>query len=41
MFGILFFLIGILGEYIGMIYDEVKGRPQFIVDELIGIEKND
>jgi len=24
-----------------MIYDEVKGRPQFIVDELIGIEKND
>ncbi len=41
MFGILFFLIGIVGEYIGMIYDEVKGRPQFIVDELIGIEKKD
>ena len=25
--------IGILGEYIGRIYDEVKGRPLFILDE--------
>lgn len=25
--------MGILGEYIGRIYDEVKGRPQFVVAE--------
>ena len=28
--------VGILGEYIGRIYEEVKGRPKFIVDEAIG-----
>lgn len=29
--------IGILGEYIGRIYDEVKGRPTFIVDRAVNI----
>jgi len=29
--------VGILGEYIGRIFDEVKGRPLFIVSETIGI----
>jgi glycosyltransferase involved in cell wall biosynthesis len=27
--------IGILGQYIGRIYDEVRGRPQYIVDGFI------
>ncbi len=36
LFGMLFFLIGIIGIYIARIYDEVKDRPNFIVDEKIG-----
>jgi glycosyltransferase involved in cell wall biosynthesis len=35
--GIQLLAIGILGEYIGRIYDDVKGRPLYIVDELINI----
>ena len=38
LFGILFLLIGILGEYMGLVYEEVKSRPVYIVDELVGIK---
>ncbi len=31
--------VGILGEYIGRIYDEVKRRPKFIVDRAVGFEQ--
>ncbi len=36
MFGILFFILGILGQYIAQIYEEVKARPTYIVAKLIG-----
>jgi dolichol-phosphate mannosyltransferase len=30
--------LGILGEYLGRVYDEVKGRPLFTLREVAGIE---
>jgi dolichol-phosphate mannosyltransferase len=38
LFGILFILLGILGEYIARILEEVRSRPRFIVSERIGFE---
>ena len=32
-------ILGLLGEYIGRIYEETKHRPIYIVDELIGFEQ--
>ncbi len=33
--------LGIIGEYLGRIYDEVKRRPIYIVDEALGFEDED
>jgi dolichol-phosphate mannosyltransferase len=37
--GIQLISVGILGEYIGRIYEEVRGRPKFIVDRTEGFSK--
>ena len=38
LFGILFCLLGIVSIYIGQIYEEVKGRPNFIVRQTVGLD---
>jgi len=37
LFGILFSMIGIVSEYVGLIYEEVKQRPNFIVRRRVGL----
>ena len=36
LFSMLFLILGVMGEYISRIYDEVKSRPNFIVKNKIG-----
>jgi dolichol-phosphate mannosyltransferase len=36
-FAVLFVYLGILGEYIARIFENVKSRPRFIVEEAVGI----
>jgi dolichol-phosphate mannosyltransferase len=38
-FGAITFMLGIIAEYLGLIYEEVKGRPNFVVAEQLGIKQ--
>ena len=40
MFGILFILLGLMGEYIGRILIETRNRPRFIINEQVGFNLN-
>ena len=37
--GVQMIAIGILGEYIGRIYEEIKQRPLYVVRERVGFEE--
>jgi polyisoprenyl-phosphate glycosyltransferase len=37
--GVILLILGIIGEYIGRIYDESKARPLYLVNELVGFER--
>lgn len=37
VFGVLTLILGVIAEYIALIYEEVKGRPNFVVRDTIGL----
>ena len=39
--GLVLLSLGIIGEYVGKIYEEIKGRPTFIVAEEINFEDSE
>jgi polyisoprenyl-phosphate glycosyltransferase len=38
LFGMLFLMLGVIAEYIGLIYEEVKQRPNFVVRREVGLD---
>jgi polyisoprenyl-phosphate glycosyltransferase len=38
IFGMLSLMLGVIAEYIGLIYEEVKRRPNFIVKQTVGLD---
>ena len=36
--GVLAFMIGVVSEYVGLIYEEVKARPSYLVSETVGFD---
>lgn len=41
MFGLVFLFLGIMSEYVGVIHEEIRERPSFLIAELIGIESSE
>jgi dolichol-phosphate mannosyltransferase len=37
--GIVIFFLGVIGEYVGRIYEEIKARPHYIVNRQLGVAK--
>ncbi|HOI67713.1 MAG TPA: glycosyltransferase, partial [Thiomonas arsenitoxydans] len=35
LLGVVLFSIGLLGEYIGRIYEQVRGRPRYLVQAVL------
>ena len=37
LFGFLFSMLGVVAQYVGLIYEEVKQRPNYIVQDKVGL----
>jgi polyisoprenyl-phosphate glycosyltransferase len=37
--GINLFFLGVIGEYVGRVYEEVKARPMYVVERLVGASR--
>jgi dolichol-phosphate mannosyltransferase len=40
IFGMLALMLAVIAEYIGLIYEEVKRRPNFVVKQTIGLPEH-
>lgn len=38
LFGLQLLVVGVLGEYLGRVLEEVQNRPVFVVDQLVGLD---
>src|ERR1700675_5045856 len=34
--GVVLFFLGVIGEYVGRIYEETKARPQYVIGQMVG-----
>jgi hypothetical protein len=39
MFAVTFILLGVIGLYLGKIFEILKGRPRFVINELSGFDE--
>jgi len=39
--GIVLFFLGVIGEYVGRIYEETKARPQYVIGRVVGNPKTE
>jgi len=37
--GLVFLYLGILGEYLGQMFLEIKGRPSFIIERTVNLDR--
>ncbi len=40
MFAVLFIIVGVIGQYVSVLFTETKGRPIYITEELINFEED-
>ena len=41
MFGLVFLFMGIISEYVGVIHEEVRRRPPYLIAESVGIKTSE